>query len=258
MSRIVNGGKVEKHIIKKYKFKSITEEDDNTQDEFVKETYHPSPQTPQIEEPQEVVEPVKNEVIEKLLQKIEELSNNIVSSQMQFEKQIAECNNKIEQEKQRAFEEGYQKGLTEAQSQISATIEEKMKLLEESIAKIDKINETFEDKILSVEKELVAVALDIAKEVIQKEISESSKEIAYSLANALMEEVKNASKIKLKVNPKDADYLKGKFENVEIIPDSAVKEGGVVIISDVGNIDAEVLSRFKVIKENVLKARDED
>ena len=263
MSRIINGGKVEKHIIKNYTFKSLDEDEVSNYREAVsqpeeREVHQGSPEgvPPQEQPAQQSV--VNQEVVENLLKKIEELSNNIVSSQMQFEKQINECNQRIEEEKRRAFEEGYQKGVQEAQAHISGAIDEKMHLLEESIKKVDKINETFEEKILAVEKELVAVALDIAKEVIQKEIKESSKEIAYALANSLMDDIKDASKVKIKVNPKDAEFLQGKFENVEIIPDSAVKEGGVVIMSDIGNIDAEVLSRFKVIKENVLKERNEE
>ena len=39
------------------------------------------------------------------------------------------------------------------------------------------------------------------------------------------------------------------------LPDNAVKEGGVVIISDIGNIDAEVMERFKNIKEAILEGK---
>ena len=126
--------------------------------------------------------------------------------------------------------------------------------LENEDGRVDKINELFEEKILSIEKELISVALDIAKEVIQKEVSENSKEIALSLAKALMEDIKDATKITIKVNPKDVKYLKEQnLQNVEIVEDDAVKEGGVVILSDIGNIDAQVPQRFKAIKEAILE-----
>ena len=255
MSKIV-GSNDEKHIIKPYKFKSMDEED-NTNEEFVKETF-----SSHIAEPEKEVnsnkekEDEQKRIIENLLAKIEELSTNIVNSQKTFEAQINECHQRIEEEKQRAFNEGYQKGLKEGEEKCNQNIQEKMKLLEESLQKVDKINETFEEKILSVEKELISVALDIAKEVIQKEISKESSEVAYSLAKSLMEDIKDATKIKLKVNPKDAEYLKDKFKNIEIIPDDAVKEGGVVIISDIGNIDAEVMERFNNIKESILEGKE--
>ena len=200
-----------------------------------------------------------NELIERLLGKIEELSNNIINIEQNFKEQLNECKRQIESERQKAFDEGYKKGLEEGKKLVENELNEKMHLLETSIEKIDKINETFEEKIVSIEKELISVALDIAKEVIQKEVSESSKEIAYNLAKSLMDEVKEATKIKIKVNPKDAEYLKNKdLKNVEILEDPAVKEGGVIIISDVGNIDAEIINRFKAIKEAILEERNSE
>ena len=246
MSKIINGGRSDKHIIKNYQFKEL--EDNQKEEPTINNTINNN------ETPQSV--PVENnEIIEKLLEKIEELSKNITQAQAKFETQINECNQRVEIEKKNAFENGYKSGYEDGKKECEAEFSEKIKLLEESIKKIDKINELFEEKILSVEKELISVALDIAKEVIQKEISKESQEIAYNLAKALMEDIKDASKIKLKVNPKDAEYLKNKFENVEIIPDSAIKEGGVVILSDLGNIDAEVMERFKTIKEAILEGK---
>jgi flagellar assembly protein FliH len=257
LSKIIANDNSDTHIVKPYKFKELSNEN------FEKVTFEDQEDitSPQVENsvsnPQENIQ--NTELIERLLSKIEELSNNIINIENSFTNQLNECKQQIEIEKQKAYEEGYKKGLEEGKKEIEAILNEKMKLLENSIEKIDKINETFEEKILSIEKELVAVALDIAKEVIQKEVSENSKEIAYNLAKSLMDEVKDATKIKIKVNPKDAEFLKSKdLKNVEIIEDPAVKEGGVVIISDIGNIDAEIINRFKAIKEAILEERNSD
>ncbi len=248
MSKIINDGKSEEHIIKPYVFKEIKEKKpDNIQKIKEKKEENDNSPTQKVEE---------NKIIEKLLVQIEELSKNITNIEKKFESQLAECKQRVDIEKDKAFESGYKKGLKEGTDKCKEEMKEKINLLEKSIEKIDKINETFEEKILSVEKELSSVALDIAKEVIQKEISKESSEIAYNLAKSLMENIKDASKIKLKVNPKDAEFLKGKFKNIDIIPDSAIKEGGVVIISDLGNIDAQVGERFNSIKKAVLENKE--
>jgi flagellar assembly protein FliH len=255
LSKIVNGEAVERHIINQYTFKNfdeemtVNEEVENTQKEIKTNNTNHNENAQNNNN--------NNEIIEKLLQKIEELSNNIINIQTKFEQQLNECKKQIEIEKNKAYEEGYKKGKVEANSEIAKELEEKLSLLKNSIQKVDNINELFEEKILSIEKELISVALDIAKEVIQKEVSVNSKEIAYNLAKALMEDIKDATKIQIKVNPKDAKYLKEQnLQNVEIIEDEAVKEGGVVIISDIGNIDAEILQRFKAIKEAVLEGNE--
>ncbi|WP_024789065.1 FliH/SctL family protein [Lebetimonas sp. JH292] len=254
MSKIISNENSNKHIVKPYKFKELdnseTEEViiEKKDEQIVKEEINMQKNTKS-----------SNELIERLLAKIEEMSNNIVNIENSFQNQLNECKKQTDIEKQKAFEEGYKKGIREGKKEIEDIFSEKMKLLETSIEKIDKINETFEEKIVSIEKELISVALDIAKEVIQKEISENSKEIAYNLAKSLMDEVKDATKIKIKVNPKDAEFLKNKdLKNVEIIEDPAIKEGGVVIISDIGNIDAEIINRFKAIKESILEERNSE
>jgi flagellar assembly protein FliH len=259
LSKIISSENSTTHIIKPYKFKELNDED------FKKVSFKENEnESLTVAEPAENIQHQQNqnqnnELIERLLAKIEELSNNIVNIENNFTNQLNECKNQIEIEKQKAYEEGYKKGLEEGKKEIENNLNEKLKLLEDSIEKIDKINETFEEKIISIEKELISVALDIAKEVIQKEVSENSKEIAYNLAKSLMDEVKEATKIKIKVNPKDAEYLKNKdLKNIEIIADPAVKEGGVVIISDVGNIDAEIINRFKAIKEAILEERNSE
>jgi flagellar assembly protein FliH len=259
LSRIISNDNVDKHVVKPYKFKELKDTDsDNFADhddknemkiEYVETSYSlPSQQDKE-----------SKELIERLLNKIEELSNHILKIEDNFKAQLEECKRNIEIEKQKAFEEGYQRGFEEAKFQIEANVNEKIELLENSLKKVDELNKIFEEKIISIEKELISVALDIAKEVIQKEINENSKEIAYNLAKSLMDEVKDATKIKIKVNPKDAEFLKSKdFKNVEILEDPAVKEGGVIIISDIGNIDGEILSRFKAIKEAILEERNSE
>ncbi len=245
MSKIINGGKVKTHTVKAYEFKEISEKkeinsDKNIEEKMVKNTLSENSNE-------------QNKTIENLLLKIEELSNNIVNIQNEFSKQIDECKKNTELQKNESYKKGKKEGIEEGKKICEEEMKEKINLLENSIKKLDKINETFEEKILSVEKELISVALDIAKEVIQKEISKESENIAYNLAKNLMDDIKEATKIKLKVNPKDAEFLKDKFKNVEIIPDEAIKEGGVVIISDLGNIDAQVNERFKAVKKAVME-----
>ena len=246
MSKIVNGGKVKTHTIKPYNFKEIKEKEVNAKNNVEKDDIS-------IKNNSENDLKEQNKVVENLLLKIEEFSNKIENIQNEFKQQIDECNKNAQLQIKQSYEKGKKEGFEEGRKICEEEMKEKISLLENSIQKLDKINETFEEKILSVEKELISVALDIAKEVIQKEVSKESENIAYKLAKSLMEDIKEATKIKLKVNPKDAEFLKDKFKNVEVIPDDAIKEGGVVIISDLGNIDAQINERFEAVKKAVMQ-----
>jgi len=244
LSRIVNGGKSERHIIRPYQFKEL--------DKKTKE--------PEIEpeQPKEVPKTsttsnsnIDEGVVERLLEKIEELSNNMVKAQIEFENEIKKCYKECEEEKSKIYEEAFVKAKEEAKKECEKELQETKKLYEESIIKLQEVNKKFEEKLNTLEKELSLVAIDIAKEIIQKELTENSNEIAYSLAKALIKELKGASKVAIKANPKNAKYLKEKFKNLKVVADSAIKEGGVVILSDVGSIDGDIEERFNRVKETL-------
>jgi flagellar assembly protein FliH len=257
LSKIVNGGKTKAHIVKPYKFHELHVEDTKN-DEFV--SFSKKEEINVVKEEKSKNEAQSSEIIENLLKKIEELSKLVeqqpkVENNSECEQKLAECFNQLSTEKQKAFEEGFQKASEECSKKYESEVKALKSLFEDSIKKLSEINKIFEEKLESIEKDLISVALDIAEQVIQKEVSDNSKEIAKALATSLMQELKNAKKVTIKVNPKDAEALKD-IEGIEIIPDEAVKEGGIVIISDVGNIDAQLDERFKNVKEAILNARN--
>ena len=47
----------------------------------------------------------------------------------------------------------------------------------------------------------------------------------------------------------------GSSDKIEIVSDTAISKGGVVIMSDVGNMDAQILNRFDRVKKVVLDGK---
>ena len=264
MPRILNVEGDGNHLIDKYSFKSLVIDEDeegfkevsfvkseeDEKKEITKEETSSVPPTPKSG---------SDELVEKLLKKSDELSSSLIKMEMQLEKQSNECNSRVEEASKRAYEDGYNKAREETIAQFEAQVNSKIELLSNSIAKIESVYESFENKIDSIEKELVSVAIDIANEVIGSEVSENSAKIATSFAHQLLDEVKEASQITIKVNPNDIEYLKKHIkddEKIKFIADSAVSEGGVVILSDVGNIDAQIHQRFKNLKNSLLSQKE--
>jgi len=258
LSKIINDKKSQKHIIKPYNFKPLEENSSEYNDEFV--TFSNNINNEKFENPSENVSndltqnetKTNSEIIDNLLEKIEELSNNFVKAQISFEEEIKKCHQDSQQKIKESFEEGYQKAKKECKKECDEKLENTQKLYQDSIKKLEEITAIFNKKIEDIEKELVSVALDIAKEVLQKEVTEDSKNIALSLAKSLLNDIKEASKVTIKVNPEDANFIKENIKDIEIIPDEAVKKGGIVILSDVGNIDGDIEERFNTVKEAIL------
>jgi flagellar assembly protein FliH len=196
-----------------------------------------------------------NELVENLLKKSDELSSQLVKMQMQFETQQQEFQKQLAEVKELSYKDGFNEGYNKAKSENEEEIKERLSKLVESISKVEKVYEEYQNKAENIEKELVSVAMDIAEQVIAKELSKYSKEIALSLTKELINDIKEATKIEIKINPLDYEYVKEnlQLEKVKITPDNAISPGGVVILSDVGNIEAEINERFKTIKENILK-----
>ncbi len=199
-------------------------------------------QSPQIQQAGE------SSFVEELLKKTDELSSNIIKLQMQIENQESEFAKRLETEISRAKEDGKNEGIAQANAANEARINELEARFSASAAKLDEQYVKFDEFLKKIEEELGQTAIKIAKEVIDKEISTSSNQIAHHLASSLIKELSNVKNIEIRVNPEDSEYIKEQFsknEHVKISADDAISKGGVVIISDGGNIDATMQTRLE-------------
>ena len=238
------------HIVKEYSFRNLdfSKEEKKESTPIIKETPSLETQQPQIKDNQ-------LELIEQLLQKSDVFSSSIERLEKQLEAQTKDCNDKLAQIKETSYQAGYNEGYNKAKAELEDKIKEHLSRLVEGVHKIEEVYKEYQSKAENIEKELVGVAVDIAQEVIAKELTKSSKEIALSLTKELLNDIKEATQIEIKVNPLDYDYVKDnlKLEKVKITPDNAISIGGVVILSDAGNIEAEIHKRFEAIKNHILK-----
>ena len=189
--------------------------------------------------------------VEELLKKTDELSSNIIKLQMQIENQESEFAKRLETEIARAKEDGKNEGIAQTNAANEAKIKELEAKFSASAAKLDEQYVKFDEFLKKSEDELGQTAIKIAKEVIEKEVSSASSQIAHHLANSLIKELSDVKNIEIRVNPEDSDYLKEQFsknERVKVSADDAISKGGVVIISEGGNIDATMQTRLEKLK----------
>jgi flagellar assembly protein FliH len=137
--------------------------------------------------------------------------------------------------------------------------EEILKEFKKSVKKFEERAKVYNLSLEKLEPKMVDIALEIAREVVSVELDKSSADIAIKLGSELIKELQNASKIKLKVNPKDYEailgYL-GQLSHVEIMADSEVNIGGVIALSDTKEIDAQISKRFKKVKKVVMDCKN--
>ena len=208
--------------------------------------FAPQPQNSQAHQPG-----FDSSFVEELLKKTDELSSNIIKLQMQIENQESEFAKRLEVETIRAKEDGKNEGIAQTNAANEAKIKELEAKFSASAAKLDEQYAKFDEFLKKSEDELGQTAIKIAKEVIEKEVSSASSQIAHHLANSLIKELSDVKNIEIRVNPEDSDYLKEQFsknERVKVSADDAISKGGVVIISEGGNIDATMQTRLEKLK----------
>lgn len=198
----------------------------------------------------------RDELVESLLKKTDEMSSNFIKLQMKLEDSEEECAKKLEDAKK----EAYEKGLADAKEQFNTKLDNDkvtaINQFSESVKKLEESANEYKTVLEGIKKELLEAALDIAREVIEVELTSNSSKVAITLAHELIKDLQTASKIKLKVNPNDHGAVSekvGSLENIEIISDRAVSPGGVIAISDAGNIDAQILNRYERVKQAALQ-----
>jgi flagellar assembly protein FliH len=252
-----------KHNVDKYNFKVLAFGADDAQEEVFESSLVPKKpveETPQPIKNREVDATAmssnsKDSLIESLLKKTDEMSSNFIKLQMKLESMSEEHKTELAKVKEESYAQGVEAGkeLHAKEGEKNAT--DALSLYSASVAKLQKSAKEFESALEGIKGELISAAVDIAKEVIKIELGDNSSEVAKTLAKELIKELQSASKVVLRVNPKDHGAISqavGSLSHVEVVSDAAISLGGVIAISDAGNIDAQIAKRFERVKKAAL------
>ncbi len=144
-----------------------------------------------------------------------------------------------DQLKEQAKKEGYEQGFSEWANAVTS--------LEAEIALVKK----------EMEKTVVPIALKAAKKILGRELETSDSAIVDIVATSL-KGVSQHKRITIWVNPKELEViqshkkkLQGVFEHLEVLsvrPREDIKEGGCVIETEAGIINAQLENQWMVLE----------
>lgn len=243
----------QKHTIKRYEFRSIDKKLEAEIAPAMEESGIYTPPSDNHNEDFAILQELLKEVLEQssqnkaLLQALQEQMQNFSTSQQ---------NQMLEEGKKSAYEQGVLDGEKRAKESLESEVEAQKQSLTYAINNLqDAIIQT-QERIKTLESELSSIAIDLAKEVIIKEVQEESQKIAFHIAQELLEPISQSSEITLRANPIDLPYLQEKLPQASKIhfePDALISRGGVIISSPLGNFDGTILSRYKNLKRTILE-----
>jgi flagellar assembly protein FliH len=261
MAIVISKNKMEKYNVNPYHFKVLSHPDNDlaepevTQETtVVEQTKSSKPKISEVDS-SAISQSSKDALIESLMKNNDEMSSNFIKLQMRLEAKEEEFKAELKRVKEKAFNDGIVEGQKQAQASYEADIKTKLSQFVTSVSTLETKAKEFETSLEAIKSSLIGAAIDIASEVVNVELKENSSEVAKVLSSELIKELQSASKITLKVNPIDYNDISvsvGKLDNVEVVPDTAVSSGGVIAVSENGNIDAQISKRFEKVKKAAL------
>lgn len=253
MSDVINSEESENVKIQKYEFGklSVDLDDDNNFDiNIFKETAQE-----EQEKLEKEPEPEPSQATTELLEKVDLLTSEIVSLQMELESQKTAHQEALKNTKKESFDEGKEEGIKETNETFQNDTEDLKSQLVRSITLLEEQKNSLDSMFINIEEDLVESALLIAKKVIKKEIENDSVKVTKSIATALIDTLKSVTEITLKVNPNDYKVISEHFnqDSIMIVSDDAISPGGVIILNSDTNIDATISTRLDKAMELIGK-----
>lgn len=161
---------------------------------------------------------------------------------------ISRAREEAEAIRESAAKEGYREGLEKAKADI-----EEFKSALTSF--VNSKQEVFE-KIMP---EILGMSLDIAKKIIKNEITQSPEMLLGTVREILKGLSKDETKITIRTNPSQVNMLKteipeqasglGLDAKITVIPDETIMEGGCVVSTTNGVVDATIETQLAIISE---------
>ena len=110
----------------------------------------------------------------------------------------------------------------------------------------------------SVEREVVELALSIARKVVCQEIN-INRDVVLCVAREALSQVDVPGKIKVRLNPADLEFITSiqgqnsnflqEMDKVTFEAEESISNGGCVIETQLGEIDARIEKQLQVVEE---------
>jgi flagellar assembly protein FliH len=151
-----------------------------------------------------------------------------------------------------AFENGFRQGEKSGMAMAEQKIETIVKRHAEAILEIGRMKSSL---YAQVEKEVVKLAIEVAKKIIHREI-QVDPDIIQTLIRVTLANVAVKNPVTIHVNPVDFNYIserqaelsQSEARNISIVPDKSIARGGCLVETDCGDIDARLEEKFHEVE----------
>jgi flagellar assembly protein FliH len=180
------------------------------------------------------------------------------TARAEAERLVAEAQTRAAEIERGARERGRAEALAQAQAQAQFELNRAVEDLRVRLAGTLEELAVLRSKLTArAEQDLVRLALEIAKKVVQREVK-VDHEVALTLARVALGRLHSRAGAVVRLHPDDYAYVAAHRErlsgesSVEIVEDRSVGPGGCVVQSEMGEIDARIEQQFAEIEQDFL------
>ena len=161
---------------------------------------------------------------------------------------VSRAQEESENIKRSAFEEGYRLGMEKAQAD-----------LEQFRNELSNFMNAKKDVFEYIAPDILEISVDIAKKIIKREIETDPQMIVDTIIDVLKTVSKNEPKITIRVRPQSVQFVKDVIPNlsyqygidakISVVADPSIGDGGCVLETNNGIVDASVDTQLEIIKK---------
>lgn len=165
---------------------------------------------------------------------------------------IDETGGEIEE---KAYAKGFARGEKAGIESGNEKIESVVNRINKGLSELRKIRQ---DIYLETEQEIVKLAMEIARKIVCNEIR-VNKNAVVNVVKEAVKKVDGSERVKVKLSIKDFQFIKNEkpaiidkitnIENVGFEMDESISDGGCIIETESGDIDARIEKQFQAVEE---------
>jgi flagellar assembly protein FliH len=153
-----------------------------------------------------------------------------------------------------AFAKGYEQGERAGAEAGAKRAEAMLRRLAETIQELAEVRRSM---VRQTERQMVQLALAIAKRIVRREVALDS-DLTVTMARVALDRLGDSTSVTIRLNPDDFEATCRQREamlagsHVTVTPDASVSRGGCLVQSDFGYVDASVDAQFQELARALL------
>jgi flagellar assembly protein FliH len=163
-----------------------------------------------------------------------------------------------------AYESGFRQGEKAGMAIAEKKIEASLRRYGEAVLEIGKLRKQLYHQ---VEREVVKLAVEVAKKIVHREI-QADPEIIQTLVKVALSHVAEKSAVTVHLHPSDYNYIlehrselsSGPEDGREVVllADKSIERGGCLIQTECGDIDARIEEEFREVERGFFEGFKKD